>query len=314
VSYYDKQHQKVNVAHALQALGWTLHGYRPDQSDSMTDYWCPASWSGVATKDDFVICIDVGSARESGQPVFDHTPERGEDCAHCHTTGFDPSGWTLEAARADPRAYNRAMLVEEYGEEKVNSGQVTVGHPDVVSPVPFRDGKLTCRKCHGRGHFLKPAKKEVGRWPAFQANPGRSSWHVEKGGRIIAKGVGLNQAATKEGGHAMALKLVGYTQGAPAAAAAAPSVDGKILTTYEVQKHFHTKKQRDMWLVVVQRRLERDEWEAALGYAKAMSGWYSRAWGPTPGGFAFWDEEAARRFAGAVFHDPSEPLAEPVAA
>ncbi len=33
---------------ALAERGWTVFGYKPDKSDSMTDYYDPAYWDGVA--------------------------------------------------------------------------------------------------------------------------------------------------------------------------------------------------------------------------------------------------------------------------
>jgi protein-L-isoaspartate O-methyltransferase len=65
-----------------------------------------------------------------------------------------------------------------------------------------------------------------------------------------------------------------------------------------IEKHQHTKHGFDMWLVVFPGRLERDDFDRLLSEAKATGGWYSRAWGNTPGGFAFKDERKAQAFAG----------------
>lgn len=50
-NYYNMQEGKVNIAHALMNRGWKVYEYYPDESDSMTDYWSPAHWGGIATKD-----------------------------------------------------------------------------------------------------------------------------------------------------------------------------------------------------------------------------------------------------------------------
>lgn len=68
----------------------------------------------------------------------------------------------------------------------------------------------------------------------------------------------------------------------------------------EVQKHYHTKKECDFWLVVMTDRLAENEFEALRDRCKAAGGWYSRKWGKTPGGFAFDTQEEAETFAATV--------------
>lgn len=64
-----------------------------------------------------------------------------------------------------------------------------------------------------------------------------------------------------------------------------------------VEKHHHTKKDFDMWLVILDNRVERDEFDKIRDKCKRAGGWYSRQWGKTPGGFAFDTEAAANEFA-----------------
>lgn len=70
-------------------------------------------------------------------------------------------------------------------------------------------------------------------------------------------------------------------------------------TGYQIEKHRHTKKQIDMWIVVLSNRVERDEFERLRDSCESAGGWYSRQWGRTPGGFAFRSEEAASEWASA---------------
>jgi hypothetical protein len=49
-------------------------------------------------------------------------------------------------------------------------------------------------------------------------------------------------------------------------------------------------------LVTVTVRMERADWESLTNKAKARGGWYSRQWGSTPGGWAFWDAADAAAF------------------
>ncbi len=93
---------------------------------------------------------------------------------------------------------------------------------------------------------------------------------------------------------------------------------------FEIQKHHHTKRGFDYWLVVLADRVERDEFERLRDSCKAAGGWYSRKWGRSPGGFAFREQEQAGAWAVQEFGgddtppDPgkrrSEPQARPDAA
>ena len=67
-----------------------------------------------------------------------------------------------------------------------------------------------------------------------------------------------------------------------------------------IERHTHTKKGFDMWICPLADRVEREAFDAMLSEAKALGGWYSRAWGGTPAGFAFRSEEKARAFAKAA--------------
>ncbi|PLR99611.1 LPD25 domain-containing protein [Bacillus sp. T33-2] len=79
-NYYSNQESVANVYVGLVERGWNCFGYRADQSDSMTDYYSPARWEGVAEKDGYILLVDVYSTSESGKkgyPVFSHVnPKR----------------------------------------------------------------------------------------------------------------------------------------------------------------------------------------------------------------------------------------------
>ncbi|MEJ1714994.1 hypothetical protein SMA37_25630, partial [Escherichia coli] len=65
-NYYEFRSAKVNIAHTLVAKGWEIFGYKADESDSMTDYFSPSDWSGIATKNGYVLLVDIDSLRQSG--------------------------------------------------------------------------------------------------------------------------------------------------------------------------------------------------------------------------------------------------------
>ena len=59
-NYYVYREVKVMIAHKLMAMeGWKVYGYKEDRSDSMTDYYDPANWDGVAEKNGYILCVDV---------------------------------------------------------------------------------------------------------------------------------------------------------------------------------------------------------------------------------------------------------------
>ena len=66
--------------------------------------------------------------------------------------------------------------------------------------------------------------------------------------------------------------------------------------TAEIQKHYHEKRQRNIYLVVPPVRVDRSEYIRLRDEAKLLGGWYSRAWQGTPAGYAFATEEAAEQF------------------
>lgn len=44
--------------------GWKVYRYHADESDSMTDYYSPAYWDGVAEKNGYILCVNVYGAAQ----------------------------------------------------------------------------------------------------------------------------------------------------------------------------------------------------------------------------------------------------------
>lgn len=57
-NYYEKRDARVALSKILKMSGFTLYGYKPDRSDSMTDYFDPADWDGIAVKGDYIAVVD----------------------------------------------------------------------------------------------------------------------------------------------------------------------------------------------------------------------------------------------------------------
>ena len=192
----ERRRAKGNLALGLQARGWTLYGFKEDRSDSMTDYYDPASWDGIAEKvsadGPSVVVVDVKPSNETilrrsgGYETTTRVP--GDDCTHCQGTGREPDGWTYEEALADPRRFNLDRTSRQ------TPGAVPL-MAHVVSPLYFDEaGQEECVKCSGQGHTWKLEQVSVD-WPEFRPNPPRKLWHVEKGGRILDSGIGLGPCA-----------------------------------------------------------------------------------------------------------------------
>lgn len=212
----EKRKARALLHDAVAANGWTMFGHKKDDSDSMTDYYSPADWDGIATKNGSVLCVDVSPYKvkdNSGKVEEESYREATGECPECKGTGDDPSGWTYEKAKADPQGFAVANLIASHiGEGKVKDvrfgtmgkdsvtvvfeGGNSVTDPfgmSVVSPLQFgENGKLRCGKCGGKGKMFETKRRPNGVvWPTFQANPAHCSWHIEKDGKVIAKGTGV---------------------------------------------------------------------------------------------------------------------------
>lgn len=254
-SHGDKREAVALLGRALEAQGWKILGRHEDQSDMTTDYYSPESWDGVAVLGDAVACVDVSSWRldRAGKDEIRVKYEDGPTCARCAGTGEEPGGWTLENAQARPRQHHVSKLLREnpgstpmLGDGNLGCGVVlptgsrmSVMLADVVSPIPFEGGREHCFECHGNKTQKIRRESVAFTWPTFQANPRNATWHVERGGRIVAQGTGVfsllrapdgvevewsrRDEARRERFAQLAKKITAAAQGAPAIETAEPA-------------------------------------------------------------------------------------------
>jgi|GEM_PF-1957962 len=154
-NYYDKQSAKVALMHVLENNGWTIFGYTPDASDAMTDYWSPAHWDGVATKDGFVLLVDQYSTSNSGREVRSYNYN-----ANGTANNYDKIK-KLEATMNDEASSENEKEVAFKKIEKLKEVQETSYTVEYVFPT------------------------------FSHKTPKMSMWHIEKDGEILAKGNGL---------------------------------------------------------------------------------------------------------------------------
>lgn len=77
-------------------------------------------------------------------------------------------------------------------------------------------------------------------------------------------------------------------------------------TSATIQKHRHTKRGFDFWLIPTGRGLDSSTFDRLRDACNSAGGWYSRKWGTTPGGFAFKSEAKALEFAAEHFGTDGE--------
>lgn len=158
-NYYDFREARVNIAHALMAKGWEVFGYSPDQSDSMTDYYCPASWSrGIASKNGYVLLVDVSSLSDSGRTVTKRS--------------FNSTTKDIQ---------NKIAKLQNMTTEKGASQQEEESAKSAIE-------KLLEKQSEGW------TEEVVAIYPEFKnVNPSTSKWHIEKDGVLVDKGTGIGK-------------------------------------------------------------------------------------------------------------------------
>lgn len=138
----------------------------------------------------------------------------------------------------------------------------------------------------GAGYYLKRGWRDSNGWCVKKRSLG---WLANAGLEFTDAAKGVAPAPTR------------------GTAAAAP-IGGNAAGMFRLSKHVHTKKGFDMWIVELAERVERDDFDRFLASAKALGGWYSRAWAGTPAGFAFKSEAKARQFMGGGDPEGGAPI------
>lgn len=165
-TYYEYRDVKVMIAHKLMSMdGWKVYGYHADESDSMTDYYNPAHWGGVAEKNGYVLCVDVYGAAQ---------PEEIRQYNH-DTCAFDK---------------NNAEKIAKLEQMTVERG---------ASEAEEASAKEAIKKLREKAETAAENNNKyvvVGMIPGHMAHPPKMNWHIEKDGIIIAKGNGILKYAS----------------------------------------------------------------------------------------------------------------------
>lgn len=160
-NYHDYREVKVMIAHKLMSLeGWKVYGYKEDRSDSMTDYYDPANWDGVAEKNGYILCVDVYGAAEPQE-----------------IRKYNYSGFTYDHSIAEKIKKLEAMTVER-GASEAEAASAKI----MIERLQKKAEEAT----ENANKYIV-----VGMIPGHMAHPPKMNWHIEKDGIIIAKGNGI---------------------------------------------------------------------------------------------------------------------------
>lgn len=151
-SYYDREESKVKLMSGLAFMGWSIYGFREDQSDMMSDYFHPASWDGIAVKNGYILVVD-------------------------NCTGGSIGGDFIKESY-DHKLYKRVEKLRTLAE----CPSASQGERDNALAMIEKLAPLLTTTETIKGDL--PAV-------AYQANPGNAKWHIEHDGEIIAKGTGI---------------------------------------------------------------------------------------------------------------------------
>lgn len=160
-TYYEYRDVKVMIAHKLMSMDdWKVYGYSPDRSDSMTDYYNPAHWGGVAEKNGYILCVGIcGEAK----------PEEIRQ--------YNYDGFTYDRSIAEKIEKLQQMTVERgASEQEEQSAKMMI----------LRLQKKAEENSENANKYIV-----TGIIPGHMANPPRMNWHIEKDGVYIAKGNGI---------------------------------------------------------------------------------------------------------------------------
>lgn len=158
-TYYQYEDAKLAIMSELANRGWTIHGYREDKSDSMTDYYCPAHWDGIAEKNGFTLVINHARAGKAVEIKEYINP--GMIDVSLYDKIEKLRAMTIENGATEGEAASAKMRLEAI-QKKLNEQTEKVKEYKVTGIIP-----------------------------GYMANPPRCNWHLEKDGTYILKGNGI---------------------------------------------------------------------------------------------------------------------------
>ena len=157
-TYYEYQDVGVMMAHKLMTMdGWKVFGYHADHSDMMTDYYDPAYWGGIATKNGYTLVVNRSSEAK---------PE-------------EIRKYNYDGTLQDRSISEKIAKLEQMTMERGASEQEEESAKKMIE-------KLRSKESEASEKYIV-----TGIIPGHMANPPRMNWHIEKDGVYVAKGNGI---------------------------------------------------------------------------------------------------------------------------
>lgn len=151
-SYYGKQASIVLIKDVLSLFGWSIYGVKEDRSDSQSDYFDPKSWCGIAVKNGYVLVVDGHADGKIGG-------------------SFVRNSYDYKVIKRIEKLQNLANCPSAAKGEVENAKKK-------IEQLKEKS-ELT--------ELIDTGIEEI----TYQKNPGNSKWHIEKNGKIVAKGTGV---------------------------------------------------------------------------------------------------------------------------
>lgn len=160
MDYYTKQEAKVKLAERLSNKGWKIYGFKEDESDSMTDYWSPAHWDGVAEKNGYVLVVD--NHTEGGQNITRYNKSYKELSIKDRKKIEALESKTVERGATQEEENTAKQMIDRI-KSKINEHNKNQDRYITVGTIP---------------KHLPSCKGMI--------------WHLEKNGKVICKGNSLS--------------------------------------------------------------------------------------------------------------------------
>lgn len=157
-NYYTYQDVGVMMAHKLMSMeGWQVFGYHEDCSDAMTDYYDPAYWGGIATKNGYILVVN-----------------RSDEAGPEEIRKYNYDGVLQDSSVSEKIAKLEQMTMERGASEQEEE-----------------TAKKMIEKLRNKASQTSEKYVVTGVIPGHMANPPRMNWHIEKDGVYVAKGNGI---------------------------------------------------------------------------------------------------------------------------
>lgn len=225
-TYYEYQDVKNMIAHKLMKMdGWRVYGYSADQSDSMTGYYCPAHWGGVAEKNGYILCVDVYGASKAEE-----------------IRKYNYNGFSYDTSITEKIQKLKQMTVERGASEQEEES-----------------AKKMIERLYKKAELVTENKEKytvIGMIPGHMAHPSRCNWHIEKDGIIIAKGNGILKYAEVDSYYRYEHYIKDYQEFKNLGEDAWEKENAKYLLNHSY--HYETKEEATKGAKCNRERLEKD--------------------------------------------------------